>query len=193
MLNSCQTTQKKTEVELGANKGIEDVQVCHCDSLNMNDRSELMFKGEVFTGVCELYYPNSTNKYVSKQILNGKINGSIFYYDKEGNILVEEEYVNGKKIGEKDQILLVNCKDLSVKEVSNQKIYYYNEKPFTGTCQDFYPNSNQAYLVSDYKDGKLNGYTTYFNKDGSVLIMNKYKDNELVSEMTTSFSEIEDR
>lgn len=189
---SCNNSKKDTVVEMGANKEVTSVKSCHCDSLTKNNDGLMVLNNQPFTGVCELYYPNSTTKYMTQQLLDGEINGSIFYYDKDGNVILEEEYVKGKKIGEKDEILQVNCKELVPKKNGNEdKIYYYNDKPFTGTCQDFYPNSDQVYLVSSYKNGKLNGYTTYFNKDGSVLIMNKYENNVVVSEFTTSMSEIE--
>lgn len=190
---ACQQHKKETVIEMGSNKAVEFTQSCQCDSLVKDKNDVLTLNGKIYTGTCDLYYPNSTDKYLTQQILEGVVNGSIFYYDRDGNVILEEEYVKGKKIGEKDEILSVNCKELLAKpNVEGEKIYYYNEKPFTGMCQDFYPESDQVYLVSNYKNGKLNGYTTYFNKDGSVLIMNKYEDNQVVSEYTTSMSEIEE-
>ena len=194
VLLSCNSNshKKETVVEMGSNKEIKSVEICNCDSLLKNEEGLMTLNQQPFTGICELYYPNSSTKYMSQQLLDGEVNGSIFYYDKDGNVILEEEYVKGKKIGEKDEILHVNCKELVAKENEREgKIYYYSEKPFTGSCEDYYPNSDQVYLVSNYKNGKLNGYTTYFNKDGSVLIMNKYENNNIVSEFTTSMSEIE--
>jgi antitoxin component YwqK of YwqJK toxin-antitoxin module len=189
---SCENDKKETVVELGANKEIENIQSCHCDSLTKNKDGLLILNNRPYTGTCELYYPNSTEKYMVQQLLDGQVNGSIFFYDKNGSIILEEEYVKGKKIGNKNELLMVNCKDLVTKKNDeNQKIYYYKDKPFSGTCEDYYPETSQTYMVSNYKDGKLNGYTTYFNKDGSTLIMNKYENNQVVSEFTTTMSEIE--
>lgn len=192
LIMSCKNDKKAPLIEMGSNKEIETLQNCNCDSLTKNEDGTLLLNNKIYTGTCELFYPNSTQKYMVQQILDGQVNGSIFYYDKNGTVILEEEYVKGKKIGNKDEILMVNCKDLVSKDNdTGEKIYYYNDKPFTGTCEDYYPESQQTYIVSNYKDGKLNGYTTYFNKDGSTLIMNKYKDNKVVSEFTTSMSEIE--
>jgi antitoxin component YwqK of YwqJK toxin-antitoxin module len=189
---SCQNNKKDTVVEMGSNKELKMIQSCNCDSLTKNKDGLFILNNKLYTGTCELYYPNSNEKYMTKQLLDGQVNGSIFYYDKNGNIILEEEYVKGKKTGNKDELLMVNCKELIVKENDEgEKIYYLNDRPFSGTCEDYYPQSNQTYIISNYKDGKLNGYTTYFNKDGTTLIMNKYEDNQVVYEFTTSMSEIE--
>jgi antitoxin component YwqK of YwqJK toxin-antitoxin module len=168
---------------MGSNKSIADTKTIHCDSLSLiNDT--LSVDGLPYTGTCYLNYPNSNQKYIEKQLLDGILNGSIFYYDQSGNVILEEFYEKGVKKGTKNEILVVNCKDLKIKEIEEEPIYYYNDVKFTGTCHDYYPNSEQVYIEKHYKDGMLNGYTTYFNKDGSVLMMSKFEDNKLISEVT---------
>ncbi len=186
---SCEQSGQKYEVEIGANLKTDEEITCNCDELEKNDQNLFEFNGDLFTGLCEQSYPNSDEKYMTKQFLEGKVHGSIFYYSQSGEVILEEEYVGGDKVGEKGEILQVNCKALTKKEVDGQNLFFYNDKLFTGSCKDFYPNSEQTYVETYYKDGMLDGFSTYFNKDGSVLIMQKFEKNILVKEYATSMIE----
>jgi antitoxin component YwqK of YwqJK toxin-antitoxin module len=59
--------------------------------------------------------------------------------------------------------------------MQGMSIYKLDDVPFTGRCEKFYENSNQLYMESSYKKGILDGYTIYYNRDGSTILMEKYE------------------
>lgn len=185
ILISCNSGNKEeTSIELGRNKESETLPSCNCDSLIKNPNNELLFGGEIFTGFCFSNYPSSEQKYIEKQILDGLVHGKITYFGKTGKILFDESYSYGELLTSTENESRCNCKNLKIKESSDkQKKNYLNESLFTGTCQDFYPNTNQIYLEANYKKGILHGFTIYYNKDGSVLMMQSYEEGTLIKDI----------
>jgi antitoxin component YwqK of YwqJK toxin-antitoxin module len=59
--------------------------------------------------------------------------------------------------------------------------YLLDDIPYTGSCEEYYPDMNQLYMRINYRDGILQGYSSYFNKDGSTLLIQKYENGELIS------------
>ena len=176
-LISCESSEDNVSVEMGDNKKFKNLPECNCDSLLIDDRNKLNLSESLFTGTCFLNYPGENQKYIEKQILDGNIHGKITYFDKAGEILIEEIYNNGVLLTDAENKSRCNCTELTMKEGKNNlKKNYLNESLFTGTCEDFFPNSDQLYLESNYKNGQLDGFTVYYQKDGSVLMMQEFKD-----------------
>tara|TARA_B100000809_G_C15018442_1_gene487551 strand:+ start:250 stop:849 length:600 start_codon:yes stop_codon:yes gene_type:complete len=184
-LISCENSKDtKVSVELGENKEFVNLPSCHCDSLILNETEKLVLLETIFTGTCFLNYPQADQKYIEKQILDGLIHGKISYFDKTGELLFEEVYNKGKLLTNAENKSRCNCMDLIMKDGENNfKKNYLNESLFTGTCEDFFPNTNQLYLESNYKNGLLHGFTVYYQKDGSVLMMQNYKDGVLIEDI----------
>lgn len=182
---SCETKEdNEVSIELGHNKEIENLPECNCDSLTLNESDQLVLSESIFTGICFLNYPGGDQKYIEKQILDGTIHGKITYFDKSGEVLFDETYNNGKLLNNAENKSRCNCMDLVMKDGENNLMKnYLNESLFTGTCQDFFPNSDQIYLEANYKNGLLDGFTIYYQKDGSVSLMQDFKEGVLIEDI----------
>lgn len=179
----CDESPTDEKIELGVNKQSEVMETCNCDSL-LSEGDLLKTKSnKVFTGTCYLNYPNSDQRYIEKQILEGKIHGNVTYYDKNDNVLLEEVYVDGQQ--DKNESFC-NCADLVKKESGGEQKFFLNNKPFTGTCEDYFPNSDQVYLQATYKSGNLDGFVNYFSKNGEVIMMQKYENGEFLKDILPS-------
>lgn len=174
---------QKTEVEMGNNMESDITAICNCDELEENDEKLLQLNGTIYTGNCFLNYPNSDEKYIEKQILNGKVHGKIAYFDKNGGLLFEETYNDGNLVGDLENSSVCDCSDIVLDKSDGTPKYYLNDILYTGSCEDYYPNSEQLYLESNYKDGQLDGFTIYYQKDGSVLMMQNYKEGVLLEDI----------
>jgi antitoxin component YwqK of YwqJK toxin-antitoxin module len=77
-----------------------------------------------------------------------------------------------------------NCKDLKMKASSDKLTKnYLNTILFSGSCEDYYPNSDQIYLEANYKKGLLHGFTIHYTKNGSAILMQKYEEGILIEEI----------
>ncbi|MBK8924656.1 MAG: hypothetical protein IPM74_01835 [Crocinitomicaceae bacterium] len=159
------------------------IETCSCDELNIDSTGMHTKSGQAFTGICTKNYENSDVIYLEKNLLQGKLHGKVIYYDKSGEVLLEETYENGvaRLTGNAETTLTCNCSDLDVKNVQGIGVYKLNNVPFTGRCEKFYENSSQLYMESYYKSGFLHGYTVYYNRDGSTILMEKYENGLLVN------------
>jgi hypothetical protein len=182
IFNSCTTTQNDEQIELGENMQSKPMETCNCDSLELNGEL-LSFEGTIFTGLCFLNYPMSDQRYVEKQILDGKIHGNVVYYDKNDNVLFEEMYINGVQDKNEDYC---NCSDLVVEQKGEIKKNYLNGKPFTGKCEDFFLDTEQVYLEANYIGGQLDGFVNYYSKNGNVVMIQKYELGEYVKDIVPS-------
>lgn len=151
---------------------------CECKDLTIDSTGLHLSNGLKYTGVCVSYYPNSSEVYMEKNILDGFLHGKNSFYDKEGNLLVQEVYEKGekKRSGEVDY-LSCDCADLEKIEgngTDGKPRYLLDKIPFTGTCEKLYPESNQVYMKLTYKKGLLDGLSSYYAKDGTTLYHEKY-------------------
>ncbi len=182
MLLACSTENSAdNQVEMGESKAVQALPVCDCEDLIEHEPGVFFLAGEAFTGACLIYYQNSDAKYIEKQLLDGKVNGKVIYYDKSGAVLYEENYVQGDyQIDLNKEKLHCNCKTLTKETINGQTKHFYKGQLFTGTCSDQYPDSEQDYVISTYANGLLNGFRTYYGKDGAVLYQEKYKSDTLI-------------
>src|SRR5687768_17418027 len=143
-------------------------EICDCSVLAIDSLGNHTQDGKSFTGTCVSYYDGSENKYLEKNILNGLLHGKVTYFDRTGEILLEEFYESGKqkRSGDSETGLTCDCSELKIQEMQGMSIYKLDDVPFTGRCEKFYENSNQLYMESSYKKGILDGYTIYYNRDG---------------------------
>ena len=175
--SSCQDEQSNL-VEDGDVLTSDLDDTCSCSSLEVDSLDTYTKNGVNYTGVCVENYPETDLKYIEKNILSGKLHGNVTYFDKEGNVLIEEIYENGiSKRSSKNDAITCDCTELEEMKLSNSaniKRYSLDGIPFTGKCESYYPETNQLYIESNYKNGFLNGYTIYYKKDGANLYMEKY-------------------
>jgi hypothetical protein len=184
---SCGENNKSNDEELdtGTVKQSEQLDTCSCSELDIDSTGNHFFKNKLYTGICVENYPNSDSKYIEKNILNGRLHGRIAYYDKSGEIILEEIYEEGnkKRSGNVD-IVICACSELEKVETPGNVApvrYFLDEIPFTGSCEEYYPNTGQLYMQVNYENGLVHGFTTYFNKDGSTLLIEKYDNGEMIS------------
>ncbi|GEM_PF-1733728 len=77
---------------------------CACEELEKKDNKYgkpiAYLYDEPFTGVCERYFPapHDTTVYLEIPYENGIIHGESFIYNKNGDLVLKERYVNGKVI-----------------------------------------------------------------------------------------------
>lgn len=163
----------------------ENLDTCKCQELLVDSLGIHKLEQDIYTGVCLEFYPNSEDKYIEKNLLNGKMHGKVTYFDRSGEVLIEEIYEKGnkKRSGEVD-VLTCDCSEL-VKQESNMvnvpNRFFLDDIPYTGSCEKWYPDSSQIYMEASYKDGLLDGHTIYYNRDGSTMIIEKYEVGALVS------------
>lgn len=156
---------------------------CSCDDLIEDENGNTFLDTAIYTGVCRLNYPNTEIQYMTKDYMNGQLHGEVTYFDREGNVLVEEIYVNGsKKRSGEGAPISCDCSELEQKMVvgESQPIFLLDGLPFTGVCNEKYPNSDQTYIEIHYDNGLRNGFATYFDKMGNSMFTEKYEDGVLV-------------
>lgn len=171
-------------VESGEFNAADIKDTCMCSELITKD--ELMVKEEEpFTGVCIENYPESDKKYIEKNILKGQLHGKVSYFDKNGNVLYEEFFEAGGSLrSSKNENQICNCSELvgtkNSQDPTLPQRYNLDNIAFTGTCKEYYPESDQVYMEAQYKNGLKEGYTTFYGKDGSTLYMEKYESGYLI-------------
>jgi hypothetical protein len=156
---------------------------CLCDDILVDSLGVFTQDDTLFTGVCILNYPNTDLKYVVKGILNGSLHGTVTYYDKMGNILVEEVYVDGEKKRTGDRAPLVcDCSELTQSTDPGETIKrsFLDEIPYNGKCIKRYAGMDQIYMEVDYKSGLLDGFTIFYDKVGDTMYMEKYEEGVLI-------------
>jgi hypothetical protein len=162
----------------GTVKQSELEDTCSCNDLDIDSTGNHFLDAEIYTGICVQSYPETDLKYIEKSILNGRLHGKVTYYDKYGEIILEEIYEEGdqKRSGAVDA-LNCDCSELDKVEIPGSQgamRYMLDDIPYTGICVKYYPESAQIYMEANYENGLPDGYTTYYNKDGSTLLMEKY-------------------
>ena len=156
---------------------------CSCDDLALDSLGVFTNNDTLYTGVCVLTYPGTDMKYVVKGIMNGALHGAVTYYDKAGNVLVTETYQDGRKKRTGDGAPLdCDCTELDIKSSPGESITrsFLDDIPFTGKCNEKYPESNQVYMEVDYKSGLLDGYSVFYDKAGNTMYMERYEKGELL-------------
>jgi antitoxin component YwqK of YwqJK toxin-antitoxin module len=181
---STETLDKDKLVDGGSIMNSTTLDTCLCEEL-FKDSTGFLFKdANKFTGVCRYNYPNSTDKYIVKNILEGKLHGTVVYYARTGEELMKENYQNGEivRTGE-DSDLSCDCLELVHVAQSNgnaSKVAMLADKPFTGTCFKYYPETAQKYIEISYTNGIQDGYSSYYDKAGKTMYIEKYEEGELI-------------
>lgn len=189
LLFSCSDSNSGDKKNITNNEGSlkqsEVLDTCFCQDLDIDSTGAHFMHETLYTGICIEYYPETENKYIEKSILSGYLHGKSSFYDKSGNVLVEEIYENGKKKRSGEVMpLTCDCSELiKADEISidGKTRYLLDDIPYTGTCQKFYPDSSNIYMEINYKNGLLEGRSTYYNKDGSKMYTEKYESGELIT------------
>jgi len=170
-------------IEQGEMSSVDIQDTCSCDDLMEDESGITVLDTSVYTGVCQLNYPDSDIKYITKDYMNGLLHGEVTYFDRSGKVLVEEIYVNGeKKRSGEGAPHNCDCSELEQKMIvgETQPVFLLDGMPFTGMCKEKYPNSDQTYIEIHYDNGLRNGFATYFDATGNSMFMEKYEDGVLV-------------
>lgn len=156
---------------------------CMCETL-LEDSTGTFYKEEaLFTGTCIYNYPETDLKYMVKSILAGKLHGPTTYYDKSGNILVEEIYENGtKKRSGSGAPLTCDCSELEQLTAPGEPLtrFLLDGIPYTGKCFESYKNADQVYMEVNYEKGLKDGFAIFYDRTGETMYMEKYENGELI-------------
>lgn len=183
VLFSCSESESSNAViEQGEMMNTTVNDTCPCNDL-VDSLSVLYLDDIPYTGVCIHNYPNSDKKYIVKGIMNGKLHGKLLYYDQSGKVILEEIYDSGSKTRNGNNApITCDCSELLIKPIPGETITcaFLDEIPFTGKCTKSYAGSTQKYMDASYQNGVLEGFTTYFDKSGKAMFMEKYERGELI-------------
>lgn len=180
LLFSCTQELSKEEIEKRIKKRdftvFKELPSCSCNELE--EKEELYYKGDsLYTGNCYLNYPNLDQKYEIRQLYLGELYGNRIILSPKGDTLSQNEYKKGDVFRENVGEETCHCKELvEFERADGVVIYKYFNDPFTGSCQRFYPapNDDKIYLEANYENGKLHGITKMFDKNGNVILEEKY-------------------
>ena len=70
---------------------------CFCQDLDIYTNGIHLLKDKSYTGMCIENYPSTATKYIEKSLLEGRLHGKVKYFDKLGNVLIDEVFENGTK------------------------------------------------------------------------------------------------
>jgi len=184
LFTQCNNSKPETDLIQEGTMMISPVQdTCLCDDLSVDSLGVFKQSDSFYTGICILNYPDTDLKYVIKGILNGTLHGTVTYYDKAGNVLVEEVYEDGVKKRTGDGAPLVcDCSELELVSSLGETIKrsFLDDIPYAGKCQKKYPDMDQVYMEAQYKSGLLDGFTIFYDKQGETMYMEKYENGELI-------------
>lgn len=170
-------------IEAGSIMATNTADTCFCESLEEDSAGNLLLDSVLYTGVCIYNYPGTDAKYMVKSLLNGKLHGQVSYYDQLGEILMQEMYENGQKKRSGDGAPQhCNCSELKQVNSPGEAISrsFLDDIPFTGTCTEKYVDSDQTYMEVNYNSGLIDGFTTFYDRAGKTLYMEKYEKGKLV-------------
>jgi hypothetical protein len=182
---SCQLNHEQVEKEiLAGNYDIySELPRCECGELvENNDGLLTLSESTIFTGTCFRYYPETDKIMEERQILNGRYNGYFFIYDLEGNLMTKTLYKDGFLLSAKgENAKQCACADLKDYEDSITGVKYkiFNTEYFTGTCTNYYEDSTIA-LTAEFRAGLNHGVLKVFDKNGHLIVSEKYDEGELV-------------
>lgn len=178
LLVNCGSKTEPDMIEQGVMMNSSLTDTCFCDSLTMNDNGVYLFDDKEFTGVCIHNYPGTETQYMVKSMLKGKLHGSVTYFDKMGEILMEEVYENGeKKRTGSGAPLTCDCAELEQFDAPGEPYprFLLDGIPFNGKCIDKYADIDQTYMERNYKEGLLDGFSIYYDRFGNTMYMDKYE------------------
>jgi len=154
----------------------KDLSSCSCNELK--EAEDLYYKDDsLYTGNCYLNYPNLDQKYEIRQLYKGELYGNRIILSPKGDTLSQSEYKKGDLFRENIGKETCDCEELEKFErADGVVIHKYFNDPFTGVCQRFHPGSNnkKVYLEAQYENGKLHGSTKIYDKNGSLILEEKY-------------------
>lgn len=180
LLFSCSQELSKEEIENRIKKRdftvYKELPSCSCNDLE--EIEGLYYREDsLYTGNCFLNYPNLDQKYEIRQLFLGELHGNRIILSPKGDTISRNEYKKGDVFRENVGEETCHCDDLEKFErADGVVIHKYFNDPFTGTCQRFYPapNDDKIYLEAAYENGKLHGVTKMFDKNGDVILKEKY-------------------
>ncbi len=178
---SCSNKENNSAESFGENKASGNVQTCLCSDLIEDSNGILMKNNMPYTGYCVHNFENSDRKYIEKQIVNGKINGKITYYDQQGKVIFEEKFENGEhQLDLEIENIRCDCAELKRSKGADKRVKYsYKKQLFKGVCFRTFPGTDIIYIEVTYENGLRHGFTTYYNKLGNLLYTEKYKNGSL--------------
>jgi antitoxin component YwqK of YwqJK toxin-antitoxin module len=150
---------------------------CDCGELDQNSEGRLTdASGNLFTGTCQRFYPQSGQLMEERQILKGEYHGYRSLYSMEGELVNRNLYRRSKLISAKGETAKsCGCKELTEREEKK----YFDNVLFTGICTNMYNDTIPA-LRAEYRDGILHGTLIVYDTEGNPIITEKYDEGKLI-------------
>ena len=164
LMLSCGSEEGKKESNADTN-----VATCACETLTVKQKKAYL-KERAFTGICYSNYPETDIRYESRQYKQGIIQ-NIKYYSKDGSILTNSDYLDGKKVENPSRC---DCSDLKRSKGFGFGIFKNNGQLFTGICRSYYPGTKNVYREERYEVGLKHGYQSILDKNGNFLHVGNY-------------------
>lgn len=118
----------------------------------------------------QLEYYQSGELHLKRSLINGKREGLEIEYYRNGNKKAERNYVNGKKEGV--------ARGYHFNGKLQGDWIFKNGEPVSATI---YYSSGEKWLVHVFDgNGRLNGTSKEYDKDGNLMAMRYYNDDEMV-------------
>lgn len=160
----------------------EQLDICRCDSLEIDSLNIYYKNDSLYTGVCYSTYPNSERKSEVRQIFKGQLHGNRIELSTEGDTLVKSIYNLGELVNRTTkELIMCHCDSLiQVTKENDKTLMFYTDVPFTGICQRFFPtpDTNKIYLEMPYKNGLVEGEMIFYNRRGEKILSEFYENGE---------------
>lgn len=187
---ACQSEQKKDtkainqKILAGDFDMYEKLDICRCDSLQIDSLNTYYKHDSLYTGVCFYTYPNSNKKSEIKQIFKGQLHGNRIALSEEGDTLVKSIYNLGELVNQiTSEPIVCHCDSLNkISNENDETLMLYKDLPFNGVCQRFFPvpDTNKIYLEIPYKNGFIHGDMIFYNRQGNEILAEPYENGEKV-------------
>ncbi len=148
--------QKAVSFYLGKKHGFTIVY----DTINQKIISKTSYSNDVKSGNTYIYYPSGKLQFIYPY-LNDQLNGLGYELNQDSTLIAAYCYKNGLI----DKIETMNAIDAQGLKQGLQKEFYTN---------------GQIKLEATYKDGKLNGYVKQYDKNGSIVSIEKFLNNKKI-------------
>lgn len=184
-----QKLKRETNYKFGLKEGIEKT---YSFNYYDNTETEVNYVAGQENGNKKIYIINSKGKYLSEKIMykNSKKNGSHKKYDQNGNLTLEENYLDDKIVGKSTEYNNGKIKEIKI----------YNEEGSLLEINDYKlkKNSEEEYLEEKHKyfapipEGTHfcyyeNEISTKYGEDGDVLSICQYKNKKLEGKAKSYF------
>ncbi|MCF8224967.1 MAG: hypothetical protein K9J30_03725 [Bacteroidales bacterium] len=128
-------------------------------------------------GYWKTYYVTGILKSEGKRT-NFLLDSTWKFYDQSGNLVEEINYKLGNKSGYRYRYAYDNPVKPGKRTVISKELYINNKKEGDSY---YYYDTGELRKIENYQNGKREGYAKIFDKDSTVITLQQFKDNFLIS------------